>query len=113
MGPMAQDFHAAFGLGEDPRYIGTLDADGVALAAIQGLYEISRQQAARIEALEAGNAAQQEQIDDLQARLAALEKRTGDPGSPLSHLPGAWLLLGGLVVVAGVVAQRRFLGGGR
>jgi hypothetical protein len=113
MGPMAQDFHAAFGLGEDPRYIGTLDADGVALAAIQGLYEISREQAARIEALEAGNAAQQEQIDDLQARLAALEKRTGDPGSPLSHLPGAWLLLGGLVVVAGVVAQRRFLGGGR
>ena len=37
MGPMAQDFHAAFGLGETPKGISTVDADGVALAAIQGL----------------------------------------------------------------------------
>jgi hypothetical protein len=37
MGPMAQDFHAAFGLGETPTGISTVDADGVALAAIQGL----------------------------------------------------------------------------
>src|SRR6185295_2058477 len=36
-GPMAQDFHAAFGLGTDERHIATVDADGVALAAIQGL----------------------------------------------------------------------------
>ena len=37
MGPMAQDFHAAFGLGDDEKRIVTVDADGVALAAIQGL----------------------------------------------------------------------------
>ena len=37
IGPMAQDFHAAFGLGTDERHIATVDADGVALAAIQGL----------------------------------------------------------------------------
>jgi hypothetical protein len=37
VGPMAQDFHAAFGLGTDDRHIATVDADGVALAAIQGL----------------------------------------------------------------------------
>jgi hypothetical protein len=37
MGPMAQDFWPAFGLGEDPLRISTIDADGVALAAIQGL----------------------------------------------------------------------------
>ncbi len=37
MGPMAQDFHLAFGLGESPKGISTIDADGVALAAIQGL----------------------------------------------------------------------------
>jgi hypothetical protein len=37
IGPMAQDFHAAFGVGEDERHITTVDADGVALAAIQGL----------------------------------------------------------------------------
>jgi trimeric autotransporter adhesin len=33
---MAQDFHAAFDLGTDERHIATVDADGVALAAIQG-----------------------------------------------------------------------------
>jgi hypothetical protein len=37
LGPMAQDFHAAFGLGADDKHIATVDADGVALAAIQGL----------------------------------------------------------------------------
>ncbi|MCP5524383.1 MAG: tail fiber domain-containing protein [Verrucomicrobiales bacterium] len=37
IGPMAQDFYAAFGIGPDDRHIATVDADGVALAAIQGL----------------------------------------------------------------------------
>jgi len=37
VGPMAQDFQAAFNLGEDDKHIATVDADGVALAAIQGL----------------------------------------------------------------------------
>ena len=37
MGPVAQDFRAAFGLGDGDRTIATVDADGVALAAIQGL----------------------------------------------------------------------------
>jgi hypothetical protein len=37
VGPMAQDFHAAFGVGPDDKHIATVDADGVALAAIQGL----------------------------------------------------------------------------
>ena len=38
LGPMAQDFHAAFGLnGSDDKHIATVDESGVALAAIQGL----------------------------------------------------------------------------
>ena len=37
VGPTAQDFHAAFGLGEDPLRINTIDADGVALRAVQAL----------------------------------------------------------------------------
>jgi len=37
MGPMAQDFHEALGLGASDRGIATVDADGVALAAIKGL----------------------------------------------------------------------------
>jgi hypothetical protein len=56
MGPMAQDFRAAFGLGENDTSISTIDADGVALAAIQGLNaKLEAENAAlrsRIEALE-------------------------------------------------------------
>ena len=37
LGPMAQDVYAAFALGDDDRHIATVDADGIALAAIQGL----------------------------------------------------------------------------
>lgn len=37
LGPVAEDFKAAFALGGDGRSISTVDADGVALAAIQGL----------------------------------------------------------------------------
>jgi hypothetical protein len=63
IGPMAQDFHAAFGVGEDDRHISTVDADGVALAAIQGLAEIVKEKDSRIAALE--------------QRLAELEKIIG------------------------------------
>ena len=37
IGPMAQDFKAAFYPGRDDKSITTQEADGVALAAIQGL----------------------------------------------------------------------------
>ncbi|MDM8536889.1 tail fiber domain-containing protein [Desulfobacterales bacterium HSG17] len=53
MGPMAQDFSAAFGLGKDDKTIATVDADGVALAAIQGLYDMLKEQQAEIEELKA------------------------------------------------------------
>jgi hypothetical protein len=52
LGPMAQDFAAAFGLGEDDRHIFPLDAAGVALAALQGLHALVRTQGARLECLE-------------------------------------------------------------
>ena len=42
IGPMAQDFHAAFGVGPDEKHIAMVDADGVALAAIQGLHKSCR-----------------------------------------------------------------------
>ncbi len=59
IGPMAQDFYSAFGVGEDEKHITTIDADGVALAAIQGLYELVQEK--------------DKAITDLNARLAALE----------------------------------------
>jgi hypothetical protein len=40
LGPMAQDFYAAFGLGEEDTRISTVDADGVALAGVQALYQL-------------------------------------------------------------------------
>ena len=39
------------GLGSDNRHIDTIDADGVALAAIQGVYELLKEQKAEIAAL--------------------------------------------------------------
>ncbi|MCL4789493.1 MAG: tail fiber domain-containing protein [Verrucomicrobia bacterium] len=71
LGPMAQDFHAAFGLGADDKHIATVDADGVALAAIQGLnekVEVRSQNAeSQIRKLAAENA-------DLKAELAELKQ---------------------------------------
>jgi hypothetical protein len=49
IGPMAQDFAAAFGVGQDDVTIASIDADGVALAAIQALYELVETQRSRLE----------------------------------------------------------------
>ncbi|MFD4366049.1 hypothetical protein [Rhodococcus sp. NPDC058521] len=38
MGPMSQDFAAAFGLGFTDRRINMVDANGVCMASIQALY---------------------------------------------------------------------------
>ena len=70
IGPMAQDFHKAFGLGGSDKSIATVDADGVALAAIQGLHQILKDKDAKIGALEKLNAA-------MQKKIAAIEKRLG------------------------------------
>ena len=52
IGQMAQDFAAAFCVGEDNRHITSVDADGVALAAIQGLNEVVKEKESRIAELE-------------------------------------------------------------
>ncbi len=66
IGPMAQDFHSAFHMGDDDKTISTLDSQGVALAAIQGLHRQIQEKDARIQV-------QQQQIDALSQRLARLE----------------------------------------
>jgi hypothetical protein len=73
---MAQDFYAAFGVGESDRHINTVDADGVALTAIQGLYEIVREKDATIADQQRQLDRQQELIDQLLARIVALEARS-------------------------------------
>jgi hypothetical protein len=57
LGPMAQDFHASFGLGNDDRTYHSVDAHGVALAAIQALERVVKRQEQRIEKLERDNRA--------------------------------------------------------
>ncbi len=63
MGPTAQDFHAAFGLGESNLRINTIDADGVALAAVKALEMRTRELNERLT----------RENDELRARLARLE----------------------------------------
>ena len=72
MGPMAQDFYAAYGLGADERHISFTDTAGVAFGAIQGINLIANRSLAANQAL---LDAQAEEIEALEARLAALEKR--------------------------------------
>ena len=74
IGPMAQDFHAAFGTGTDDRHIATVDADGVALAAIQGLNEKLEEKESVIAELRNETSALREKNEDMEARLAALEE---------------------------------------
>ncbi len=69
-GPMAQDFYAAFGLGDSDISIATIDLDGVALAAIRGLY-------AQHQELQQENMALRARLETLEARLAALEQAGG------------------------------------
>jgi hypothetical protein len=72
VGPMAQDFYAAFKIGEDDRHITSIDEDGVALAAIKGLYAKSTRQNA---ALHAQVADLRRELEALAAKVAVLEKR--------------------------------------
>ncbi len=69
MGPMAQDFHAAFGLGVSDKLIDTIDPDGVALAAIQGLHALVQEKDAEIEDLRARQAIMEAQLAELITRV--------------------------------------------
>jgi hypothetical protein len=73
MGPMAQDFRAVFGLGDDERTISTVDEGGVALAAAKALEARTTAQAARIDAVERDNAALRAENAELRARLDRIE----------------------------------------
>jgi trimeric autotransporter adhesin len=69
MGPMAQDFYRAFGLGDTDKAINSIDVGGVAFAAIQGLHELLKDKDAKIAALEKSNAATQRDVALMKKRL--------------------------------------------
>src|SRR6185436_10071856 len=60
VGPMAEDFHHAFGLGEDDKHIAPSDQAGGALLAVQGLSQVVEDK--------------DKEIADLKGRIEALEK---------------------------------------
>jgi len=67
MGPTAQDFRKAFGLGDTEKAIATVDADGVSLAAIKALIR-------RTNELRGENDALRALLTDLGRRLSELEQ---------------------------------------
>jgi len=72
MGVMAQDFYAAFGLGGNDRYLTSIDPDGVAMAAIQGLdQKVAREDARLNDRLDQ----KETRIGELETENAALEAR--------------------------------------
>jgi hypothetical protein len=70
LGPTAQDFHSAFGLGEDNLHISTVDADGIAFASIQALYRMNL-------TLKQENKRLKENIREIYSRIANLEISRG------------------------------------
>ncbi len=66
MGPMAQDFFASFGLGTSDTSINSIDAQGVAFAAIQGL---NQKLTAETKAKDATIAAMQRELNAIKKKL--------------------------------------------
>jgi hypothetical protein len=65
-GPVGQDLRAAFGLGEDDKHISTVDADGVAPAAMQALYRLALHKDEQIQKLA-------QQLEKLRGQVARLQ----------------------------------------
>lgn len=80
IGPMAQDFSRAFGVGSDDRHIHNVDAFGVTTSAIQALHRALQQQAAEAVVLRA-------RLEELEARLRAVESDAGSDGESPRQAP--------------------------
>ena len=83
LGPVAQDFHAAFELnGGDDTRINTVDEGGVALAAIQGLNQ-------KLEAEAKGEDAEIAKLEAKAAKVDPLEKQNDSLTARLNDLEAA------------------------
>lgn len=75
VGPMAQDFYAAFGLGATETGIATLDTSGIALASIKALHAELNEAHGYIDKLHTQTQLDGQQIAELKANLALLTAR--------------------------------------
>ena len=75
VGPMAQDFMAAFGLGNDDRMIGFVDEGGVALAAIQGLNQKLHEKDTEIQDLKQQNETLEKRLENLEQMVKLLSDK--------------------------------------
>jgi hypothetical protein len=73
MGPMAQDFSAAFQIGEDNKHISIVDADGVQFASIQALNEIVEEKDTKIRSQDAKIHSLEERLQKIEALLSKHE----------------------------------------
>ncbi|MBI2369282.1 MAG: hypothetical protein HYV08_03430, partial [Deltaproteobacteria bacterium] len=88
LGPTAQDFFTAFTLGHSNKHITAGDLDGVALAAIQALYQRALQKDQKVQQLTQAVEELRTAYEALQARMTALLERMAqgatlrDPATP-------------------------------
>jgi hypothetical protein len=86
MGPTAQDFHAIFGLGDDPLTISPVDVGGVTLAGIKALDEqVTRLRGENV-ALRTDVEALTAEVAALRAELEGVRRGTGDLSARLARL---------------------------
>ncbi|MFB6309879.1 MAG: tail fiber domain-containing protein [Salinirussus sp.] len=82
LGPMAGEFNDSLDIGADEESIATVDADGAALAAIQGLATALDDATERIDELEDELSNRKDRIDTLERRLTTLEAAIDSQASP-------------------------------
>jgi hypothetical protein len=85
IGPMAQDFRAAFQLGVDDKHIDMIDANGVTMASIQALYQMMQEKDKQIAEQGAQIRQQAGQITELRARLGQVERNVRGKRSAKKH----------------------------
>jgi hypothetical protein len=75
LGPMAQDFHAAFGLGADNKHLAPKDLASVALVGVKELHRSVQELREEVQVRDEKIAAQDAKITEREAELAALKQR--------------------------------------
>jgi uncharacterized coiled-coil protein SlyX len=88
LGPTAQDFRAAFSLGENDTTINSGNEMGVALAAIKGLYRELQDRDGTIAELRAKTAAADTRAATQDAKIAALRDRFAEQKAVVAAMQG-------------------------